>query len=82
MTRKRKAKPFPWRCPKCLKREVRPSTIEYSTQAKYDGRSYDVAIPGFVVPTCPACGELVFCNDTDEQISRALRDKLGRADAH
>ena len=77
MTRKRKTKPFPWTCPRCLKDEVRPSTIEYSTQANHDGRLYDVAIPEFVVPTCPACGELVFCNDTDEQITRALRDKLG-----
>ena len=76
MTRKRKTKPFPWGCPKCLTREVRPVTIEYTTNANHDGRLCDVTIPEFVVPKCPACGELVFCNDTDEQISRALRDKL------
>lgn len=77
MTRERKTKPYPWRCPKCLKREVCPSTIEYTTRVKYEGRLYDVTIPEFVVPTCGVCGELVFCNDTDERITRALREKLG-----
>ena len=76
MTLDRKAKPFPWRCPKCLGREVRPVTIEYTSRVKHDGRSHEVTVRELVVPRCPACGELVFCNDTEEQISRALRDKL------
>ena len=77
MAHDRKAKPFPWRCPRCLKREVRPETIEYTTQVKHDGRLHEVALPELGVPQCSACGELVFCNDTNEQISRALRSKLG-----
>jgi putative zinc finger/helix-turn-helix YgiT family protein len=77
MTPERKAKPFPWRCPKCLAREVRPATIEHTSQVKHDGRLHEVTVPELVVPKCHHCGELVFCNDTEEQISRALREKLG-----
>jgi hypothetical protein len=77
MTLERKAKPFPWRCPKCLGREVRPANIEYTSQVKHDGRLHEVTVHELEVPKCPACGELVFCNDTEEQISRALREKLG-----
>jgi putative zinc finger/helix-turn-helix YgiT family protein len=82
MTPDSKAKPFPWRCPKCLQREVRPATIEYCTQVKHDGRLHQVALRDLIVPRCPTCGELVFCNDTDEQISRALRDQLGLVQPH
>ncbi|HUU94426.1 MAG TPA: type II TA system antitoxin MqsA family protein [Phycisphaerae bacterium] len=77
MTRKQAAKPFPWRCPRCLGREVRPVTIEHTSQVKHDGRLHEITLRELVVPKCPACGELVFCNDTEEQVSRALRDKLG-----
>lgn len=77
MTRKRKAKPFPWRCPECLKVEVRPAVVPYNADVKHDGRTHAVEIPALSIPRCEACGELVFGNDTDEQISRALRDKLG-----
>jgi putative zinc finger/helix-turn-helix YgiT family protein len=44
---------------------------------RLDGRLHDVTVPELVVPKCSACGELVFSNDTDEQINRALRTQLG-----
>jgi putative zinc finger/helix-turn-helix YgiT family protein len=72
-----KAKPFPWRCPECGKKEVRPATVAHTSQIKHDGRLYTVEIPSLRVPRCAACGELVFDNDADEQIAQALREQLG-----
>ena len=73
-----KAKPFPWRCPECGKKEVQPATVQHASQIKYDGRFYTVVVPRLRVPRCGACGEMVFDNDADEQIARALREQLGR----
>ena len=70
-------KPFPWRCPECGKKEVRPATVEHTSQIKHDGRLYTVEVPRLLVPQCGACGELVFDNDADEQIAQALREQLG-----
>ena len=70
-------KPFPWRCPECGKKEVRPVTVPHTSQIKHDGRLYTVEVPKLRAPRCGACGELVFDNDADEQIAQALRDHLG-----
>ena len=70
-------KPFPWRCPECGKKEVRPATVQHTSQIKHDGRLYRVEIPGLCVPKCGVCGELVFDNEADEQIAQALREQLG-----
>ena len=70
-------KPFPWRCPECGKKEVRPAVVAHTSRIKHDGRLYTVEIPSLRVPQCGACGELVFDNSADEQIARALRDHLG-----
>jgi putative zinc finger/helix-turn-helix YgiT family protein len=76
-TGQREGKPFPWRCPECGKKEVRPASVDHASQVKHDGRLYAVDVPGLRVPRCGACGETVFDNDADEQIARALREKLG-----
>ncbi|MCX7428971.1 MAG: hypothetical protein NTW96_25515 [Planctomycetia bacterium] len=70
-------KPFPWRCPECGKKEVRPATVQHTSQIKHDGRLYTVEVPTLRVPRCGACGEMVFDNDADEQIAQALREQLG-----
>jgi putative zinc finger/helix-turn-helix YgiT family protein len=70
-------KPFPWRCPECGKKEVRPATIRHTSQIKHDGRLYEISVPELRVPKCGACGELVFDNVADEQIGQALRQHLG-----
>ena len=70
-------KPFPWRCPECGKKEVRPATVQHTSQIKHDGRLYTVKLPKLRIPKCAACGELVFDNNTDEQIAQALREQLG-----
>jgi putative zinc finger/helix-turn-helix YgiT family protein len=70
-------KAFPWLCPECGKREVRPATVSDVSHIKHDGRLYTVKLPKLRVPRCQACGELIFDNDADEQIASALREQLG-----
>ena len=77
MTRERTAKPFPWRCPKCLKKEMHPGNLsEHRAKVKHDGRVHEVTINDLRVVECRACGEVGFTLETDEEISRALREKL------
>jgi putative zinc finger/helix-turn-helix YgiT family protein len=71
--RKRGDRPFPWCCPNCLKEEVYPKVIPYSTDVPHDGRQYPVEVPQLRIPKCRACGNLLFTNSVDEQIGRALR---------
>jgi HTH-type transcriptional regulator / antitoxin MqsA len=68
---------FPWPCPECGKRDVRPATVRHTSQIKHDGRLYEVEVSRLRVPRCRACGELVFDNDADAQIAAALRRQLG-----
>lgn len=72
-----KAKPFPWKCPSCLKVEVRPTTADYLASVKHEGRLHNVRVPKFRVPKCSACGEMLFGVETDQQIQGALRRQLG-----
>ena len=72
-----KGRPFPWRCPECGKREVRPATIRHTSQVRHDGRPYTVELSKLQVPRCKACVELVFDNHADDQIALALREQLG-----
>jgi hypothetical protein len=66
-------RPFPWHCPRCRKKEVRPATISYQTERLYEGRLIAVAIPDLKVPKCGNCGELVFNYTADEQILNAVK---------
>jgi putative zinc finger/helix-turn-helix YgiT family protein len=70
-------KPFPWQCPECGQKEVRPATVPHVSQIRHDGRLYTVELPALRVPRCKSCGELIFDIDADEQIHQALREQLG-----
>jgi DNA-binding transcriptional regulator YiaG len=70
---KPKDRPFPWRCPRCLDMTVYPVAMPYRAKANHDGRLYELDISDLRVPKCSACGELVFNNQADEQITQALR---------
>ena len=76
-TKNPKSRPFPWRCPECGKKQVRPASVSHTSEIKHDGRLYLVEVPKLRVPRCEACGELVFDNEADEQIAQALREQLG-----
>jgi putative zinc finger/helix-turn-helix YgiT family protein len=72
-SRKRRDRPYPWLCANCLKDDVYPETMPYTTEVKHDGRRYKLMIPALTIPKCRACGELVFSNSVDDQIMQALR---------
>jgi len=69
-------RPFPWKCPACLKQEVVPARIPYPAEIKYDGALHSVPVPNLEIPRCRSCGELLFNDHADEQINEALRSQL------
>ncbi len=68
--------PFPWRCHMCRQRTVGPAIIPYQTRIWHDGVQYTVDLPALTVPRCGNCGEILFDNAANNQISDALREKL------
>ena len=76
------ARPFPWFCPKCRKKEVRRVTISYQCQRLLDGRPVTIIVPDFAVPKCGNCGELVFDYEADDQINRAFEAQTRSGKAH
>ena len=71
--RKRCDRPFPWSCPNCLREEVHPEVMPYTTDVMHDGRRYHLEIPQISIPKCRACGKVFISNRVDEEILRALR---------
>ena len=69
-------RPFPWRCPNCLAKEVQPVVTPYTAKIKHDGTEYTLEIAALRVPRCQNCGEILFSNQVDEQIRDALRSRL------
>lgn len=69
-------RPFPWHCPKCRRKEVRPTILTYRCDMMHDGQLHSVTVPELTVPRCGHCGELVFNYLADEQICHALRSQL------
>jgi len=69
-------RPFPWKCPVCLKHEVFPDRIPYTAEIKHDGVLHSVHLPSLEVPRCRSCGELLFDDRADDQINDALRLQL------
>jgi hypothetical protein len=66
------ARPFPWFCPNCRRKEVRRVTIPYQCQLLYKGQPVTIVLPDLAVPKCSNCGELVFDYEADEQINQAF----------
>ena len=69
-------RPFPWKCHHCFKNEVVMATVSYNAEIKHDGRFYAFTIPELKLPICQACGEKVFTEKVDDQITVALREHL------
>src|SRR5438552_3588279 len=74
--RRGRDRPFPWICGSCLKEEVYLETMPYVANLKHDGRLHRIKIPELRIPKCRACGEITFSNNTDDQITAALRSYL------
>jgi putative zinc finger/helix-turn-helix YgiT family protein len=67
---------FPWFCPRCLQKEVRPTLKSHVARVKHDGVEYELSIPRLEIPICGNCGEELFTIGVDEQITNALRERL------
>jgi putative zinc finger/helix-turn-helix YgiT family protein len=50
--------------------------MPYTLEVTHDGRSYQVEVPELRAAKCTACGEAIFSNEADEQITAALRSLL------
>jgi len=50
--------------------------ISYDAEVRHDGRLYTFTIPDLDIPVCQACGNKVFTEKVDDQISAALRFEL------
>ncbi len=72
------ARPFPWTCPKCRRKEVRRVTMPYECQRLYNGQPITVVLENFSVPRCNNCGELIFDYEAEEQIKRAYEAQTSR----
>jgi putative zinc finger/helix-turn-helix YgiT family protein len=69
--------PFPWTCGKCGEQAVERDSLPYSTVVQYDGRSYAVDVPDLRVPCCKNCGDMVFDDSANDQVTDALRRLVG-----
>jgi DNA-binding transcriptional regulator YiaG len=67
----------PQRCSECGKLTVRPDVIPYTARVKHDGTLYALSIANLHVYKCQSCGEVLFNDGTDDQISQGLRERLG-----
>jgi hypothetical protein len=61
---------FPWMCPTCCKREVYMSIIsEYKAEIRHNEDLILFTVLNLKTPACQACGELLFTNKSDKQIT-------------
>jgi DNA-binding transcriptional regulator YiaG len=51
-------------------------TISYDTEFRHDGKLHHFTVPALCIPICEACGEMVFTENVDDQITDALRVHL------
>lgn len=70
-------KPFPWKCPRCRKRTVRPSIQPFSHDMEHDGRTYSIHIPDLEMPSCSDCGVIIRDDLSNARICAALRQAVG-----
>jgi len=69
-------RPFPWNCRHCGEREVTLAKTNYPAEVRHDGRLHKFTIADLKLPICQACGEKVFTEKVDAQITDALRRHL------
>lgn len=54
-----------------------PAVISYNARVKHDGSVYAFVIPELRVWKCTSCGDVLFDDATNEQVSQGLREHLG-----
>ena len=68
--------PVAQRCSECGKIEVYPAAIHHDASVKHDNCLYTISISSLHVLRCRSCGDVLFDDATDDQISQALREHL------
>jgi hypothetical protein len=71
-------RPFPWHCPRCCRKEIRRTVLDYQCQRPHDGGFITVSVSALEVPCCEACGELVFDYRAEAQINAAARKQAAK----
>jgi len=69
-------RPFPWRCRRCGENLVFLTKIPYEAEVRHDGHIHALMIPELELPVCRACGDKVFTEQVDAQVTIALRTHL------
>lgn len=69
-------RPFPWQCAQCGANKVVMAEVAYDAKVRHDGRLHEFTVEHMRIPVCEACGERVFTEEVDRQISDALRTHL------
>src|ERR1700681_3272289 len=67
------ARPFPWFCPYCRRKEVRRTPIPYQCPRFHNGQPITIVVAKLAVPRCDNCGEMVFDYLAEEQVNQAYR---------
>lgn len=70
-------RPFPWRCRHCRELAVVPTRVDYQDEVRYDGQLVSFLARDIEIPICQNCGEKVFTEVVDDQLTAALRQHLG-----
>lgn len=66
----------PIRCRSCGQAKVELETRAYDAEVRHDGRLYSFTVPKLRIPVCQNCGEMIFTEDVDAQVSEGLRSHL------
>ena len=72
----RTARPFPWRCADCGKKEIRPAIVNYDAPLKYEGDLLSIKVPDLELPCCSNCGNRLITETAESAIIQAARKAL------
>lgn len=71
-------KPFPWKCPECGEKAIKPACEpRYATVMRHDGRDYRVAVKNLDLWKCEKCGLIQLPEPADALLQAELRKKVG-----
>jgi putative zinc finger/helix-turn-helix YgiT family protein len=70
-------RPYPWKCPNCRERALRPRVTNYQADIEHDGRVYHIAVKALPVLRCDHCGTQQLPEEAQERLFQELRRQAG-----
>lgn len=67
-------RPYPRKCVSCGQTTVEKAIIPYDAEVKHNGKMVKFHVPQLDIDCCTNCGEQFFTNETDDQISKGLKN--------